>query len=442
MKLANFIQDNIEPILQAWERFASTINSAIDLNKVELRDHAKKMLHDIVTDLGTPQTKREQSDKSKGIESVNTNKKASTDHGIERLESGFDISEVVSEFRALRASVLALWGKSNSQFVQSDIEDITRFNEAIDQAITESITSYSTQKEVQSRLFGTVLSASHDLIFIFNLERKFTYVNHTGLEIYEMSSEEILGKTYLDLKLTFAKEIHQWLEKVIEAEKTVNGEIVHPTKAGQKRVFEYMLAPVLTKEHKVEAVVCFSRDITDRKALEELSWHKANYDVLTGLPNRRLFEDRLEQDIKHAERTGLPIGLLFIDLDHFKDVNDVHGHGAGDDLLQQVSKRINGCIRKADTVARLGGDEFIVILTEIEGTDDIKSLSQKIVKELAKPFKLKDITANISCSLGVTSFPKDASSSEQLIKNADTAMYKAKSAGRNQVSFFNKNSLV
>lgn len=442
MKLADFIQDNIEPILQAWEQFASTINSAIDLNKIELRDHAKKMLIDIVTDLGTPQTKREQSDKSKGIESVNTNKTASTDHGIERLESGFDIGEVVSEFRALRASVLALWGKSDSKFEQSDIEDITRFNEAIDQAITESITSYSTQKEVQSRLFSTVLSASHDLIFIFNLGRKFTYVNHTGLEIYEMSREDILGKTYLDLKLTFAKEIHQWLEKVIEAEKTVNGEIVHPTKAGQKRVFEYMLAPVLTKEHKVEAVVCFSRDITDRKALEELTWHKANYDVLTGLPNRRLFEDRLEQDIKHAERTGLPLGLLFIDLDYFKVVNDAYGHSAGDDLLQQVSKRINACIRKADTVARWGGDEFTVILTEIEDIDFIKSLSQKIVQELAKPFKLKDITVNISCSLGVTSFPKDASSSKLLMKNADTAMYKAKSAGRNQVSIFVKDSLA
>ena len=376
MKLADFIRDNIEPILQAWEQFASTIDSAIDLNKVELRDHAKKMLMDIVTDLGTPQTKRQQSDKSKGIESANTNKKASADHGTERLESGFDIGEIVSEFRALRASVLALWSKSDAKFEQGDIEDITRFNEAIDQAITESITSYSTQKEVQSRLFSTVLSTSHDLIFIFDLERKFTYVNHTGLEIYEMSRKDIVGKTYLDLKLTFAKEIHQWLEKVIDAEKTVNGEIVHPTKAGQKRVFEYMLAPVLTKEHKVEAVVCFSRDITDRKALEELTWHKANYDVLTGLPNRRLFEDRLEQDIKHAERTGLPLGLLFIDLDYFKVVNDAYGHSAGDDLLQQVSKRISACTRKTDTVARLGGDEFIVILTEIEDIDYIKNLSQ------------------------------------------------------------------
>lgn len=438
MQLASFIQANIESILQEWEGFASTINSAIDLNKSELRDHAKKMLMDIVTDLGTHQTKREQSDKSKGIESANKKKKASVDHGIERLDAGFTIDETVSEFRALRASVIALWVKSNCKFEQIHIEDITRFNEAIDQAITESITSYSTQKELQSRLFGTVLSASPDKIFIFDLDRKFTYVNKAGLEIYEMSRKMIIGKTYLNLKFTFSKELHQWLKKVIRTEKIVIGEVVHPTKAERKRVFEYILAPVLNKEHQVEAIVGISRDITERKASEELSWQKANYDALTGLPNRRLFQDRLEQDIKHSRRSELPIVLMFIDLDHFKEVNDEYGHNAGDDLLQQVSKRINSCIRKTDTVARLGGDEFTVILTDIAGDEQIKSLSQKIVQELARPFKLKDITAHISCSLGVAYFPKDASSSEQLLKNADKAMYIAKSAGRNQVSFFHQ----
>ncbi|MBA3696932.1 MAG: diguanylate cyclase [Methylotenera sp.] len=436
MQLAKFILANIEPILQAWEEFASSINPGRTLNKSDLRDHARLMLKDIVKDLSTKQTARQQSEKSKGLESANKKKQASLDHGIDRLEAGFSIDETVSEFRALRASVLALWGKSGCKFEQIHIQDITRFNEAIDQAITESISSYATQKELQSRLFGTVLSASPDQIFIFDLKGKFTYVNKAGLEVYGMSREMFIGKTYLNRKFTFAKEIHQWLKKVIHTEKMVSGEIVHPTKAGLKRVFEYILAPVVNKEHKVEAIVGISRDITDRKASEELSWRNANYDALTGLPNRRLFEDRLEQDIKHAERTSLPIALMFIDLDHFKEVNDTHGHDAGDDVLQQVSKRINSCIRKADTVARLGGDEFTVILTDIAGVDHIKTLSQKIVVELAKPFELKNKTANISCSLGVTYFPMDASSPEQLLKNADKAMYKAKDAGRNQVSFF------
>ncbi len=438
MQLARFISTNIELILQAWEEFAFSINSAIDLNKLELRDHAKKMLIDIVADLGTHQTMRQQSDKSKGNKAFNKKKNSAVEHGSERLDAGFSIDETISEFRALRASVIALWIKSDCNFEQAHIQELTRFNEAIDQAIAESILSYSTQKELQSRLFSTVLSVSPDQIFIFDLERKFTYVNKVGLEIYEMTRKLIIGKTYLDLKFSFSKKIHGWIKKVIHSEKIVIGEIVHPTETGRKRVFEYILAPELNKNHQVEAVVCFARDITERKASEELSWHQANYDALTGLPNRRLFEDRLDQDIIHAQRTGLTIVLMFIDLDYFKEVNDALGHDAGDELLQQVSKRINACIRNADTLARLGGDEFTVILTDIEGVDQIKTLSQKMVDELAKPFKLKNKTVQISCSLGVTYFPKDATSSAQLLKNADKAMYKAKSAGRNQVSFFRK----
>lgn len=440
MQLANFILANIEPILQAWEEFATTIKPARALNKAGLRDHAKGMLLDIAADLGTHQTKHEQSEKSKGIEAPNNknNKNASVGHGFDRFVSGFSDHEMVSEFRALRASVLALWAKSNPKFQQRFIEDLTRFNEAIDQAIAESISSYADEKESQSRLFSTVLAASPDQIFIFDLERQFAFVNKTGLDIYEMTQETLIGKTYLDLQLTFAEEIHQWLKKVIDTEKKIIGEIVHLSKAGQKRVFEYILAPVLNKNHQVEAVVCTSRDITERKMTEEFSWHKANYDVLTGLPNRRLFQDRLEQGIKHADRTGLPLALMFIDLDYFKAVNDVHGHHAGDDLLQQVSKRVNACVRKADTVARIGGDEFTVILTDVASIDHIKILSQKIVQELAKPFNLKDKAANISCSLGVTFYPMDAATPRGLLKNADEAMYKAKGAGRNQVSFFSK----
>ncbi len=433
MQLANYILTNIEPILQAWEEFASTIDSASDLNKLGLRDHAKAMLIDIADDLGTHQTKLEQSDKSKGVVADNKKNQSSIDHGVDRLGAGFSVAETVSEFRALRASVISLWGKSNPIFQQADIEDLTRFNEAIDQAITESISGYALQKELQNRLLSTVLSASPDQIFIFNLERQFTYVNKAGLEIYDVSQELLIGKTYLDLEFTFVHEIHQWLKKVIDSEKIVTGEIIHPTKEGIKRVFEYILAPVLNKNHQVEAVVAISRDITQRNASEELSWHQANYDVLTGLPNRRLFQDRLEQDIIHADRTGLPIALMFIDLDYFKEVNDLLGHHSGDDLLQQVSKRINACIRKYDTLARLGGDEFTVIITDIVSIEHIKIISQKIVEEVAKPFKLKEKTAHISCSLGVTFYPMDASSSEELLNNADEAMYGAKVAGRNQV---------
>ncbi|MFD2270555.1 diguanylate cyclase domain-containing protein [Undibacterium arcticum] len=135
--------------------------------------------------------------------------------------------------------------------------------------------------------------------------------------------------------------------------------------------------PAVDKEGVVEAVAGTARNITERKAAEEKNWQRANYDLLTGLPNRRLFLDRLEQDLKHAGRIGAPISLLFIDLDHFKEVNDKFGHDAGDLLLRLVTARLLSCIRDTDTVARLSGDEFTVILQDLRGTEDVELIAGK-----------------------------------------------------------------
>ncbi|MFC6518913.1 diguanylate cyclase domain-containing protein [Undibacterium arcticum] len=197
--------------------------------------------------------------------------------------------------------------------------------------------------------------------------------------------------------------------------------------------------PAVDKEGVVEAVAGTARNITERKAAEEKNWQRANYDLLTGLPNRRLFLDRLEQDLKHAGRIGAPISLLFIDLDHFKEVNDKFGHDAGDLLLRLVTARLLSCIRDTDTVARLSGDEFTVILQDLRGTEDVELIAGKILTELASPFPIFSHTVHISASIGITLSPQDASTPDHLIKNADQAMYVAKKAGRNQFSFFSPN---
>jgi diguanylate cyclase (GGDEF)-like protein len=157
------------------------------------------------------------------------------------------------------------------------------------------------------------------------------------------------------------------------------------------------------------------------------------------LPNRRLFLDRLEQDVKHAGRLGAPIALLFIDLDHFKEANDRFGHEAGDLLLRSAAGRIRSCVRDTDTVARLGGDEFTVILQDLRDSQDAESVARKIVKELAHPFQISEDMINISASIGITLSSKNTSTPEDLMKNADQAMYAAKSAGRNRVRFFSAN---
>jgi diguanylate cyclase (GGDEF)-like protein/PAS domain S-box-containing protein len=177
-------------------------------------------------------------------------------------------------------------------------------------------------------------------------------------------------------------------------------------------------------------------DISEKRQSEEVIWHHANFDPLTRLPNRRLFRDRLDHEVRKARRSGLPMALMFIDLDRFKEANDLLGHDMGDQLLTEAAKRICGCVRVSDTVARLGGDEFTAILTELDDLAHVEWIAQKVIDALAEPFRLCDEVIYLSASVGITLYPSDAASPEDLIRNADQAMYAAKHGGRNQFSYF------
>jgi len=177
-------------------------------------------------------------------------------------------------------------------------------------------------------------------------------------------------------------------------------------------------------------------DITDRKRAEETIQRQAYYDELTQLPNRNLFRDRLQHEIKRMHRAGLKLALLFIDLDDFKQINDTLGHPAGDGLLAEAAQRISGCVRESDTVARFGGDVFAVILAGLDESDDVERVAQEINAGLTAPYRLGEENVVISASIGITLFPCDATDVDDLWKNADQAMYAAKNAGRGRFSFF------
>ncbi|MDO9469050.1 MAG: diguanylate cyclase, partial [Thiobacillus sp.] len=177
-------------------------------------------------------------------------------------------------------------------------------------------------------------------------------------------------------------------------------------------------------------------DISSRKAAEETIKHQANFDPLTQLPNRRLFLDRLEQEIVKSRRAEVPLALLLIDLDEFKEVNDTLGHDVGDILLQEAAHRIRSCVRDTDTVARLGGDEFTVLLSGLSDRTHIEDIAQKIIGRLADPFQLGNELVYVSASIGITLHPGDADDIDTLMKHADQAMYAAKRQGRNRFCYF------
>lgn len=177
-------------------------------------------------------------------------------------------------------------------------------------------------------------------------------------------------------------------------------------------------------------------DISERRQAEETIQRQANFDPLTQLPNRRLFLDRLGQEIIKSRRADVPLAILLIDLDEFKEVNDMLGHDVGDTLLQETARRIRSCIRDADTVARQGGDEFTVILTELSDRTHIEDIAQKIIGRLAEPFHLGDEVAYVTASIGISLYPSDAGDIDTLMKHADQAMYAAKKHGRNCFFYF------
>ena len=177
-------------------------------------------------------------------------------------------------------------------------------------------------------------------------------------------------------------------------------------------------------------------DISERKASEATIWQHAHFDALTGLPNRRLMRERLAQELKKCRRDGLQLALLFIDLDRFKEVNDTLGHDRGDELLAEAARRIGVCLREVDTVARMGGDEFMVIISELSAPAGLENVLHKLLTSLGAVFQLGLDQVFISASIGVTLYPGDALEIEDLLKNADQALYVAKGAGRNRYSFF------
>jgi diguanylate cyclase (GGDEF)-like protein len=181
-----------------------------------------------------------------------------------------------------------------------------------------------------------------------------------------------------------------------------------------------------------------SQDITERKRQEEEARFLAYHDTLTGLPNRRLLDDRLRQAVFLAQRRDARVGLMVVDLDRFKQVNDALGHRAGDAVLREAAHRIVGCLRKADTLARHGGDEFVVVIPDLQLDTDCQVVAEKILRALEPVFRVDGHDFSIGASIGISLYPIDAGDGEALLRNADVAMYRAKQLGRNNYRFYGR----
>lgn len=261
-------------------------------------------------------------------------------------------------------------------------------------------------------------------------------INAAFTRLTGCSQEEAIGKN----PQTFGNDhVHAFYSHVwqqLDSHGHWEGEIVDTRMNGETYTRWLTVNTIFNKDSSVHRRVVLFYDITEKKKTEELIWQQANFDALTGLPNRRMFHDRLEQDMKKAHRDHGRLALLFLDLDRFKEINDTLGHSMGDQLLKEAGKRLLNCVRDTDTVARLGGDEFTVILVGIQNTASVERIAEEILAKISEPFHLGDEQAYVTTSIGITLYPDDADTRDALIKNADQAMYVAKQHGRNRCSYF------
>jgi diguanylate cyclase (GGDEF)-like protein/PAS domain S-box-containing protein len=295
------------------------------------------------------------------------------------------------------------------------------------------------QIEDKLRLASTIFESSSEAMLITDADNNIINVNPAFTQITGYTVDEVVGQNPRMLSSgrqdkIFYREMWHSLKKIGYWQ----GEVWNRRKNGEIFAEWLTINRVYKADGEVSRYVGFFSDITEKKQADELIWNHANFDHLTQLPNRRLFRDRLAQEIKNADRAGLSMALLFIDLDRFKEINDTLGHDAGDALLLTAAGRIRECVRESDTVARLGGDEFMVILSRITDAGHVERVANDISRKLAEPSNFNGEMINSSASIGITFYPADGVEIDQLIKNADQAMYAAKNTGRNCFSYFAK----
>nr|WP_308605831.1 EAL domain-containing protein [Massilia sp. DJPM01] len=431
-RIARFIRTHLQDILRNWDNFAYSIPAARYLPAATLRDHAAGMLAAIADMLDLAPAAPGAAPPPAPASQPGT--QASL-HGAARMGIGFSVNDTVAEFRALRASVMSLWAASDHGN-DLDSEDLIRFNDAVDQALEESLQAFFIEKDELTHRFDTLLSATPDLHYITDVNGLVLYANQALGTLLGAPAAPGARQHLADFCPAFASQLARDLRAVTDTRATGRGELQYTLADGTKDTYRYILIPVVNDDGTVDAVTGTARNISELKVSEAQILRNAYYDSLTGLPNRALFRERLDQDVRRAARTEFALALLFIDLDGFKEVNDRFGHDTGDLLLCQVAQRLQACVRATDTVARIGGDEFTVILNEVSRIAFVEMLVCQILAELARPFALADKEVHVSGSVGITICPQDAQLPDDLLRNADQAMFVAKHAGRNRFSYF------
>ena len=283
------------------------------------------------------------------------------------------------------------------------------------------------------------LEQTADSIFITNTKGVIEYVNPAFEITTGYAKEEAIGSTpSLVRSGRHDKEFYRDMWAALSNGDVFHDVMINRKKSGELYYEEKTITPLKNDIGEITQYVSSGKDITERVEAEERLYYMAHHDVLTHLPNRTLFLDRLNHALKRIKRHDRIVAILFLDIDRFKVINDTLGHDAGDMLLKEFASRLTACVRDGDTVARLGGDEFTILLEDLANVNDIPEIIIKIFQALAKPITIENRELFVTTSIGISVAPRDGIGSNDLLKNADTAMYRSKEEGHNSYTFYSK----
>ena len=318
--------------------------------------------------------------------------------------------------------------------------------------LEESNARIANQLENSEKMYRYLVDSSPDIIYTLNHEGRFTFINDRAYQLLGYKREELIGQHYSVLvhEEDLERARYVFNERRVDERASRNVELRLKCHAGasQERTFNNTLMTISlnaigmhvpdqeVKKLEFYGTYGVARDITDRKRAEEVISYQAYHDILTDLPNRILFKDRLGLAVIQAKRKQTELAVMFIDLDRFKLVNDTLGHVKGDELLQQAAGRLKECLRRGDTLARQGGDEFTIVLPELRDRDDARMVADKFLEVLQEPFDLDGHAVHISASIGIAIYPSHGESIDELLRHADIAMYQIKGQGKNGHAFY------
>ncbi|MDH5636853.1 MAG: EAL domain-containing protein [Nitrospinota bacterium] len=291
--------------------------------------------------------------------------------------------------------------------------------------------------EEKLRIAAKIYESSEEGVVVTDREGIIQFVNPAFTTITGYSPEEALGRNPSILRSgRHTQEFYELMWGSLRAEGRWEGEIWNRNKNGEAYLERLRITSIKDTAGRTTHYTAIFSDLTQIRDTEEKIRYQAYHDILTGLPNRSLYFDRVRQAITRAQRAGKKLGVMFLDLDDFKKINDRLNHSAGDLMLQGVATRLVSCLRETDTVARIGGDEFTILLEDVDGEKQSSVVAEKIMRSISEPYFYNSEELFVSTSLGISIYPADGATVEDLIKNADIAMYHAKDLGKNNYQFF------